>query len=29
MCNWNFVEIVMKLGHGKFGSLLQPDSDLG
>jgi hypothetical protein len=28
MCNWSFIEGEMKLGHGKFGSLLQPCSDL-
>jgi hypothetical protein len=29
MCSWSFIEGEMKLGHGKFGSLLQPCSDLG
>jgi hypothetical protein len=24
MCSWSFIEGEMKLGHGKFGSLLQP-----
>jgi hypothetical protein len=28
MCNWIFLKGKMKLGHGKFGSLLQPYSDL-
>ncbi len=29
MCSYNFIESEMKLGHGKFGSLLQPHNDLG
>jgi hypothetical protein len=29
MCNWSFIKGEMKLGHGKFGSFLQPHSDLG
>jgi len=29
MCSWSFIESEMKLKHGKFGSLLQPQSDLG
>jgi hypothetical protein len=29
MCSQSFIESEMKLGHGKFGSLLQPRSDLG
>jgi hypothetical protein len=24
MCSWSFIKGEMKLGHGKFGSLLQP-----
>ncbi len=28
MYSWSFIEGEMKLGHGKFGSLLQPYSDL-
>ncbi len=28
MCNWSFIKGEMKLGHGKFGSLLQSYSDL-
>ncbi len=28
MCSWSLIEGEMKLGHGKFGSLLQPYSDL-
>ncbi len=27
--SWSFIEGEMKLGHCKFGSLLQPHSDLG
>ncbi len=29
MCGESFNESKMKLGHGKFGSLLQPRCDLG
>jgi len=29
MCNWSFIKGERKLRHGKFGSLLQPHSDLG
>jgi hypothetical protein len=29
MCSWNFIGGEMNLGHGKFGSFLQPRSVLG